>query len=216
MQSGAVVKNIDIIVYPFFGLGFELKTQAGRNKCGQWIKILREGVKSRDTAFIVLHMAEHELHEYEKEALPFIHKFRGALGELKKVGLAYTDWAGAPLKQTLEIERWLSEKNLAKNMRIRFYGQHAGACVTTVGQPIAQLLSIRLRAKRGVEAVYREASALSVKSFEAYAYKMLHSEVSRADTMRFLEAVARKERGASIFALRSPQKVLSFLNKKRR
>ncbi len=215
MNTPVKIKNIDIIVYPFFGLGFELKTPNGQRKCNQWIRNMEQGLKTRDTVFVVLHMVEHNMEEYEREAVPFINKFERAFQELKMQGIGYSDWAGNSLQQGLEIERWLSRKSLAKNVKIRYYGQHAGACVRAIGGPLAQILSIRLKAKQNILATYKEISALSVKDFASYASRILGHTVSKSEAIEFLEAVKSKERGASIFSIRSPSRVKSFLKRKK-
>jgi hypothetical protein len=214
MTSAVPIRNIDIIVYPFFGLGYELKTANGQRKCSQWIKNMEQGLKTRDTAFVVLHMAEHEMEEYEREAVPFIKKFNSVFKKLRETHLGYSDWAGSSLQQGMEIESWLSGKLLAEKIKIRYYGQHAGACVTTIGEPLSHIISIRLKAKRKVEATFKEARALSVKDLSSYASRILGHSVSKVDAIRFLEAVAAKEKGASIMALRHPRKVNAFLRKR--
>ncbi|MEI7961604.1 MAG: hypothetical protein WCI04_04680 [archaeon] len=209
-----MIKQIDIIVYPFFLSGFELEEAAGERKFRQWLYDMRRAVTTKDKAFIVINMTSIKVSEMKNKVERMYDTFLGVFNKLQKEGLAIKSASGQPLHLAVEAVRTFAPKGFDPKIKISYYGQHAGACVQVIGGATAAHIKKELLMYYNINASTKEQSAKSIKFRAEYARKIAKNELTRQEIVNYLYAVDKKE--ASIFLLRKPQKVKEFLIKKHR
>ncbi|MCX6803801.1 MAG: hypothetical protein NTY48_04505 [Candidatus Diapherotrites archaeon] len=207
------IKQIDILVYPFYAHGIELETPVGEKKCRQWIKQMGFAAKNQDTAFVVIHMSPPKLTNMQTSVTKQLFQdFFEAFKALNKIGLVYNTYSGQDLQNAWGIFHKFYKKGFAPNLIIRAYGIHSRACVK-VGVRTGAYLQ-RLLLPYDIKCHVGEQRGLCVKEREFDLKLMLPRSVSPEEAAAFVEGVRKGE--VSVFAARKPQKVREFLDKRKK
>jgi hypothetical protein len=208
------IKQVDILVYPFYSGGEAFSEESGERKFKQWIKNM-ETAERHGRAFVVIHFGPPKQRKMTPKVRKFYVRFITECRRLQKKGLLVRKMY--PTIQTsfaLDVVRKLSKTGFSKEIDLRYYGAHAGACVPYIGGTLATNMLAPLKTGGITVKANRECTGLSLKIRGDYEHRLTKFQSGPREMTEFLDAV--KKRKTSILALRKIAKVNSSPKRQRK
>ncbi len=171
------IKQIDVIVFPFYLNGYELATPVGERKFRQWMINLNSALKSRDTAFVIIHHDEQQIKNMRPAVREKFIEFQKIVKRLREKHLAVAVDKNKSYLAGAAAFKDFSTYGFEKSVLIRYYGQHVGTragetahlklCVEDTGASISKNIGEKLKLG-GVNSVCKQSSGLSIKNYSFY------------------------------------------------